>query len=283
MDASGFTGNNGSWSVHGRILPELDRGVLADKVDLTIAWDNQAAIDGLKVSPYACPSDPLSDVMRDTGAGKVNLFPTTYGFNHGTWLVWDPTAGGRTGLGGDGPFYPNAALRLMHMRDGTVNTLMISEVKAFTPYFRNVAPDAPYDLAGGQVPNTPAQVLAFAPNGQAKLGSQNQNTGHTEWCDGRVHHAGFTTTFTPNTPVLWTHPTTGKVYDVDYSSWQEGKQDSGGPPNATMAAITSRSHHPGLVQVALMDGSVRAVADNVSQTIWRGYGTRDGGEVVESF
>ncbi len=287
LDASGFTGNNGSWSVHGRILPELDRGVLAKNVDLTVAWDNQAAIDRLKVAPFGCPSDPLSFVARDTGASKVDLYPTTYAFNHGTWLVWDPARGGRKGLGGDGPFFPNAAVALGHVRDGTTNTLMIAEVKAFTPYFRNVAPTAPFDVAGGAVPDTVAELLAFAQTGQRKLGSQNQNTGHTEWPDGRTHHAGFTTVFTPNTEVIWTDGAAGEQYDVDYSSWQEGKQDGGGSGgatvHATLAAVTSRSYHSGVVQAALMDGSVRAISEGVTRPIWRGAGTRGGGEVFDEF
>jgi len=41
------TGNNGSWGVHGRILPFLDQANLYNAVDLTEAWDFQASIDGL--------------------------------------------------------------------------------------------------------------------------------------------------------------------------------------------------------------------------------------------
>jgi len=43
------TGNNGSWGVHGRILPFLDQSNLYNAVDLTVAWDFQEAIDGLKI------------------------------------------------------------------------------------------------------------------------------------------------------------------------------------------------------------------------------------------
>ncbi|MEM9702206.1 MAG: DUF1559 domain-containing protein [Planctomycetota bacterium] len=157
VDAAGFADNNGSWSVHGRILPEIDRGVLAKNVDLAAPWDFQPAIDGLKIGVYACPSDPLSDTLRDTGfkngQKKSDLFPTTYGFNHGTWLVWDPTRGGHKGIGGDGPFFPNSAVSITHIRDGSTNTLMISEVKAFTPYFRNVDPPAAFGV-GGAVPDS---------------------------------------------------------------------------------------------------------------------------------
>ena len=55
------TGNNGSWGVLGRLLPYLDQAPLYCKVDLTVAWDNQMAIDGLVVPVYVCPSDPQGD------------------------------------------------------------------------------------------------------------------------------------------------------------------------------------------------------------------------------
>jgi len=280
IDAGGFASNNASWSVHGRILPEIDRGVLADRVDLTRGWDDQPLIDGLKIGTFSCPSDPLSDVPRTFTDDRPDLYPTTYGFNHGTWLVWDPTRGGSQGVGGDGPFYPNSRLALDFIPDGTTNTLMIAEVKAFTPYFRNIDPPAQYGV-GGAVPDDPATLVAFAEGGQKKMGDQNSNTGHTEWPDGRVHHAGFTTVFTPNTVVPYVDSSTGQEYDVDYSSQQEGKQRGGSVP-PTLAAITSRSHHEGQVQVALMDGSVRSVNDTIALAVWRAVGSRDGGEVTEA-
>ena len=280
----GFTGDNGSWSVHGRILPELDRGVLAENVDLTASWYFQTAVDRLRIPAFGCPTDPLSGVPRVVGprggVERSDPYPTTYAFNHGTWFVWDP-AGGRAGRGGDGAFFPNAALAISHVRDGASNTLCAAEVKAFTPYFRNAPPPPRYAGDGG-VPATPADLLPFAEAGDRKLGSQNSNTGHTEWCDGRTHHAGFTTTFPPNTPVLWTDDATGEVYDVDYSSWQEGKPD-GPAGRPTYAAVTSRSYHAGTVTAALLDGSVRSVSDGVTRDLWRAAGTRRGGEITDEF
>ena len=92
-----------------------------------------------------------------------------------------------------------------------------------------------------------------------------------------MHHTGFTTTLTPNTKVHYT--TGGRTYDeMDFNSWQEGKNGSAG--QTTYAMITSRSYHTGLVQVALLDGSVRSVSDSVDLTVWRSVGTRAGHEVV---
>jgi prepilin-type processing-associated H-X9-DG protein len=62
----------------------------------------------------------------------------------------------------------------------------------------------------------------------------------------------------------------------DYNSRQEGNSAT----EPTYAAITARSYHTGLVNVALMDGSVRSVRDGISLTTWRALGTRNGGEVI---
>jgi len=48
----------------------------------------------------------------------------------------------------------------------------------------------------------------------------------------------------------------------------------------TYAVITSRSYHTGGVSVLLMDGSVRAMANSVELQVWRGLGSRAGGEVA---
>ena len=47
--------------------------------------------------------------------------------------------------------------------------------------------------------------------------------------------------------------------------------------------MTARSYHEGIVQVLLMDGSARAINENIDRNIWRGLGTRQGGEVTGDF
>ncbi len=267
---TGFSGNNGSWSVHGRILPHLEQANLFDLVDLNTNWNQQPAIHEVQIDIYGCPSDVNRDVARvgtydaaTNPTGKPTLYPTSYGFNYGTWFVFDPN----TQEGGDGLFFPNGRVQFRDVKDGTSNTLLASEVKAFTPYFRNTPPTEtdPNNL-------TPANVITMAQSGQKKLSptDSQKNTGHTEWCDGRVHHAGFTTVFTPNTEVIYTEG--GIDFDINYSSWQEGKDVT----TPTFAAITSRSYHTGLVNVLLVDGSVHSVPDNVDLSSWRALGTRNG-------
>ncbi len=256
------TGNNGSWGVHGRILPFLERSDLHEKIDLSVAWDHQLAIDGVKIETYACPSDPGSDQVRYPGQGRPGLYPTSYGFNFGTWYVFDP----QSQTGGDGMFFPNSFLRYRDCLDGTSNTLLVSEVKAWTHYLRNGGPSTPAK------PNSAEDLSVIA-----KTASQFKQTGHTEWPDGRVHHTGFTTLMPPNTEVLI--DASGVQYDVDYNSWQEGKNGIAGNP--TYAAITSRSYHVGLVHAGFLDGSVTSITDSIDIELWRAMGTRHGRENIQ--
>lgn len=258
------TGNNGSWSIHGRILPYLEQGNVYSSVDLSIAWDFQQSISGLKIPIYACPSDPKSDRSRDAGGGRATLYPTTYGFSFGTWFVWNPV----TGAGGDGAAHPNSKYSFANFTDGTSNTLLVGEVKAWTPYRRNGGPPTT------TIPSTVADAEAVVASA-----AEFKDTGHTEWPDGRVHHEGFTTTLPPNSIVRCTNA--GTTYDCDFNSWQEGKNGVNGQP--TYAMITSRSFHTGIVQVALVDGSAKSISNNIDLGIWRSLGTRDAGEVIGDF
>lgn len=258
---AGETANNQAWGVHGRILPFLEQQNLSDRIDLSVGWDAQSAIDNVRVPVFGCPSDPAADEVRDPGSGRPRLYPTSYGFNFGTWFVYDP----RTKRGGDGAFFPNSFLGLQAFTDGTSSTLMVAEVLGWTPYTRNGGP------SDTSLPSSAAQVAAIAASGP-----QFKRTGHTEWPDGRVHHTGFTTTLGPNAYVPYIYE--GTELNIDYNSWQEGKGGTGGNP--TYAAITSRSLHPGIVSTAWMDGSVRSVAETVDLTVWRAMGTRSGHEVI---
>jgi prepilin-type N-terminal cleavage/methylation domain-containing protein len=255
------TVNNLGWGVHGRILPFIEQSNLADRVDLTLGWDVQQAIDGLKIPIYGCPSDPGSDRIRDPGGGRPRLYPTTYGFNFGTWFVFDP----RVNRGGDGIFYPNSHLPLASILDGTSHTLLAAEVRAWQPYTRNGGPPTP--AIPDNVPAASAMVAS---------GPDYKETGHTEWPDGRVHHTGFTATLPPRTRVPYT---VGSVtVDADYNSWQEGMQGHAGQP--TFALITSRSYHSGVVMGVMVDGSVRPFSENIELPVWRSLATRAGGEIV---
>ena len=135
-----LTGNNGSWSIHGRLLPYCDQANAYELVDLDIAWDAQTStgVPTMRVPMYLCPSEVNDTVRLDTTTGAEKVYPQNYGFNFGTWLAYDPVSGQK----GDGPFYVNSRVNL-DVSDGTSNTICVSEVKAFTSYIRNTPDPGP--------------------------------------------------------------------------------------------------------------------------------------------
>lgn len=260
------TDTGGMWSAQARLLPYLEQNAVFAQIDFATDYESAVSagqpVKTIRPQPYLCP-DEINDVLRVDAAGNPSHYPLSYAFNLGVWFVFDPSRGDNL----QGAIYPNSKTRPTDFRDGLSNTLMASEVKAYTPYIRNSA------LATSTIPATPADLIPLASGGQAKLGPElQQNTGHTEWVDGRAHQGGFTATFAPNTKVLY--ETGGQTYDIDFNNQQEGKS----PTVRTFAAVTSRSHHPGVVNSALMDGSVRSYHESIELAVWRALATRAGGE-----
>lgn len=248
------------WSAQARILPFMEQNPLHNRVDFSRHYQLSTTADGRQVSTvriliYGCPSE-ANNVPRTKG-GAIVHHPLNYGFNAGVWFVFDP----RTGAGGSGVIIPNGFITPGQITDGLSNTILAAEVKAFTPYFRNAG------TAGSNPPTNSHSICSFG--GEAKMGQDlMQNTGHTEWVDARVHQTGFTAAFPPNTKVLCSG------FDVDFTNQQEGKSST----VVTYAAVTARSYHPTIVNVALMDGSVTQVREGISRAIWRAMATRNGGE-----
>ena len=107
-----------------------------------------------------------------------------------------------------------------------------------------------------------------------------RDNGHTEWFEGIAHHAGVTTTLVPNSSSRCSNGAS-ILQHCNYSSWQEGTNGPSGQP--TFSVVTSRSYHPGMVMVAMLDGSSRGLSENISLAVWRALGTRSGSESVASF
>ena len=257
----------GSWSIHAKILPMMDQVNSYDRIDFNADWHDQveSGVPSQGVPVYSCPSDWRSAYrIQDDGAPYVHS--TSYGVNMGSWFVYDPVSG----KSGDGSFRVAQQTTIADFTDGLSNTLCAADVKSFTSYIRNV------DTIDPTLPTTNDHFEGSA--GQLKLGPDpSKNTGHTVWVDGRVHHAGFTTVFTPNTEVQYTH--LGKTYDIDFNSQQEGRD----LVRPTYAAVTSRSYHPTGVNVVRMDGSVDFFSETIDLQIWRALGTPNGGEVIPDF
>jgi prepilin-type processing-associated H-X9-DG protein len=148
------------------------------------------------------------------------------------------------------------------MADGLSRTLAMSEVRVYQPNLWDAGNPA---TLGTAPPATPADLAAY-------FGGTFDFNGHTEWVEGDVHETGFTTTFQPNADVPYSDG--AGSYSIDFTSMRDGESTT----VPTYAAVTARSFHPGVVNAAMLDGSVRAVSDAVDLPVWRAAGTRAGDE-----
>ena len=196
--------------------------------------------------------------MRLEDDGSPEHYPLNYSGNAGTWFVYDPGPK----RSGNGVLTTYSGTKFGSLTDGSSNTLFYSEVKAYTPYFRNAG-------TGGDLP-IPTDPTAVAGMG----GDFKSETGHTEWVDGRTHQTSFTATFAPNTVVPYDN--SGVTVDIDWTNQQEGNSAT----VKTFAAVTSRSYHTGGVNSARADGSVHFENDSIALNTWQSLATRNGGEVI---
>ncbi|MBC8116433.1 MAG: DUF1559 domain-containing protein [Candidatus Saccharimonas sp.] len=258
------------WSAQAFMLPYLDGTSIYNVIDFSLGYQhpiNRALFPPNGVAPIRipvlmCPSEP-NDRARLNGSGVAEHYPINYAANMGLYHIFSPT----TGNDGGGALGPNRRMRPGDFIDGMSNTLGLAEVKAFTPRF--------HDVPG--MPTTPPASPADVSAGYTTGGAWSVTSGHTEWVCGRAIHTGFTTTFVPRTKVP--HTQAGVTYDIDVSGLREGVSAT----DQTHAIITSRSHHVGIVNALLMDGSVRSISENIDINVWRALGTRSGGEVVGEF
>jgi prepilin-type N-terminal cleavage/methylation domain-containing protein len=287
------------WSVQTLLLPYLEQsGVHAD-LDYTQDYKSAqttviTTADGVvtklaatRIPTYISPAEPR-DEPHLASDGTPNNYPINYAMNLGTWLVFDPV----TREGGNGAGYPGSRLRDTAFTDGLSNTLAFAEVKAWQHYAGDTG-KTNADLASA-LPNavfdpTVTKLSMVAALGSLISGSTvKPNGGHSEWIEGRAHHCGFTTVFGPNQKVMLadsgSSPSlnaagTGDM-DMDWTNWKEGKgmfaSTAGTTP--TYAAITARGYFDGIVNVSMMDGSVRSIDDRISLGVWRAISTRNGNE-----
>ena len=253
------------WSLQARILPNIEALGLSDGVNYEVGYKLATVrVDGatkpissFRVPTYLCPSE-VNDFVRVDDNGDPEHYPLSYAYNAGTWMVYNPN----NGRSGDGAFQSGRVSRFRDVLDGLANTLAFSEVKAWTPYYRDLGQEGTMAM-----PSVSSDICLLG-------GSLKTETGHTEWVDGRVHQSGFTTTFPPNHKVLCEK--NDIEYDVDFTNMREGKVTNA----VTYAAVTSRSHHPGGVNSALLDGSIRFVNESIDRQLWQDLSTRAGREVA---
>ena len=249
----------GAWStgisVHARLLPYLEQGNSYVLVDFSEAYNHPkndlARLQ--QVSTFLCPSD-ISGSLPAALGGKNNYYA-----NAGTSLM--------AGSPPTDPADPNFGLPAptgVFFRDSRIGSRDITDGLSFTAAFsekllgdgnNGIATAISDTFRPGTFPATPdaavADCFAVDVSDLSKQGVSNVGA-----------------------PWLWAYHSTTMYYHIAPPNTRSCMY----PPGRIMT--TAGSRHAGGVQVLLCDGSVQFLSQSLDLSIWRGLGTRQGGEVL---
>jgi prepilin-type N-terminal cleavage/methylation domain-containing protein/prepilin-type processing-associated H-X9-DG protein len=251
------------WSSLVMLLPYLEQRSLYDSLNLDVPDGSAPGVASnttgqrTRISAFLCPSD--SD--RLTNPEGHNNYTACTGskpnMNDGI------TVGLFGGMYGPGPYAPTT-VGLADITDGTSQTAAFSErAMGLGTYNDGQGPD-PLTPPGSvlRIDGLPSDAdgvyricLASDPHAAAAILSGLYSAG-TFWHIGTPYGARYNHVMPPD-------------------SWS-----CAGQHTDQAGAHTASSRHPGVVNVLLADGSVRASRSSINLAVWRALATRSGGEVV---
>jgi prepilin-type processing-associated H-X9-DG protein len=138
---------------------------------------------------------------------------------------------------------------------------------------------APFGYGGAQTKSQKLeQIIDGTSNtlcaAEAIMGQSTDLRGFTWWGDA----TGFTTYLPPNSPLP------DVMNDRSYCVNQPPNPPCTGVPTSTNPPmVAARSRHTGMVNVVMLDGSVRSINDQININTWRALSTSRGGEVIDAY
>ena len=270
---SGSNGSHVGFTARRRGFTLIELGAVYNAVNFTnkTSDPSNATVVATQLRVFLCPSEANQQAFTSTSsAGVISTSGVSnYGWCEGTWY----TFGGFTSpIATPGAIGSNLRRTFASFTDGLSSTLLGSEVKTYTSAYHDCGGvPAPGPIGPTSYPDvaTVLASVAAAPASGCRVASAPAGMpggGHSHWCNGNSFHDGFTTALPPNT-----RSSAGPLLlDSDLTTEDE---DDGGP---TYAAVTSRSHHPGIVNAVFGDGSVHTIKSSVNYQTWRALGTVGG-------
>jgi prepilin-type N-terminal cleavage/methylation domain-containing protein/prepilin-type processing-associated H-X9-DG protein len=238
---------------HSRLLPYIEQKNVYDLINYSVSVNN--ALNDVprntKIATFLCPSDP--DQLPAALGGRNNYYA-----NMGTNIMYTTTDTSHPNYGKprfNGAFMSDEITTgFRDILDGTSNTAMFSEKNkgdgtngVSTPDSDTYRPGTYPDTADAAL----ADCLAVDVTDLSKQG--NSNVG-APWMSSSHSVSQYWHVLPPNSRSCM------------YPSLR--------------ISTTAFSRHPGGVQMALCDGSVRFVSQTINLATWRALGTRAGKEVV---
>ncbi len=258
----------GFFSIHVHLLPFVDQRPLYDSINFTLGtWMTNA----LKAYPGSSTNINLANPSNSTSM-NVQIAGLLCPSDQGAFLATGVNIRGNVGVGpaygtlpetpdsGNGIFPEIGPIWPSQVADGLSQTVMLSERLRGS------------GLASGLDPRRDVFQMIPTPDYTAdQLLLACMITARPGVTDGSTQF-GMRWFWTGRNNTLYNHAQepNGRIPDCEYGNAM--------PPEDLS---TARSWHPGGVNAALCDGSVRFFQETIARAVWRAFGSRNGGEVVE--
>jgi prepilin-type N-terminal cleavage/methylation domain-containing protein/prepilin-type processing-associated H-X9-DG protein len=253
------------------------------------------------IASFLCPSDPGAQGGAWNTAHTLS-YNACYGATTTDLYTWGNNCnttnyiGCNIPLDSSGVFTFGIAYGFQAITDGTSNTVAFAEKlcgqNGQNYYKQGVGPGAPYrgnmvSIPGGASNSaayqlyasaSPAAVIAALQHCAATFQAAATNTGAGaiqdypgwRWAPGMTGFSLFNTVQVPNDTYG------GCNYDTNGSPANTTDWPNGG------YSYGASSAHPGGVNAAMADGSVRFIKSSIGQNVWWALGTRNGGEIISA-
>jgi len=263
--------NGNSWSALALMLPYLEQTQVYNSINFSFGFDEIVGTPGGGNTPDAIQSTGISTTIAsficpsDNGKGRCS-----YRASNGTnWDWWSRESGA-------GPLTRGSDSLLSNVVDGTSNTIAFGERNRGDGDSSKYNPGDVYVGVPGSAWGIPTYVVSNAADQQVIQNSvipdcvaaaKANPTGTWDWggfywAAGDYPGAKMNFVLGPNSKI------------PDCSPW--------GGVGEGIGFYSPRSRHPGGVNVAMTDGSVRFIKDSIAIPIWYGLATRSGSEVISS-
>jgi len=268
----------GTWSGQAMMLPYLEQTPLYNAInfDWTNWYDVGAPINStawnMNIQAFICPSDGLTGQHNNNNyfgsIGTTTDFPNDF---HGG-------SGGSTGI-----YAHLQTYGIQNVTDGTSNTIAYSEgLVGSLPPGQGVRWRDDLSTAASQITLLDANTNVAAVMNDLQTCSSwwTQKINLPDWNQGNFQSHGFRWgTGDPGDSLFQTLvPPNSTTYP-----WADCRMDCGASCGAVFTGYhNATSLHPGGVNVAMADGSVKFVKSSIAMMTWWALGTKAGGEVISA-
>lgn len=237
------------YSCFAQILPQIEQSACFDAINFSLNADR--GIGGpqndtarrMRISQFLCPTDTTS--AFDTPEQSPINYQMSVGTKHSV-------------IDNNGVLYENSRVNSAAVTDGMSQTALVCELARASSL-----------VANHIIEITSQQVVSYEatcrPNGPAVPRARGNR-----WIYGAPNHT------------MYSHHRPPNHGDPDC----RGGNPFGDANNVVWDLLSldtaARSLHPGGVNVALADGSVRFAKNTADVGVWRAIGTRNGGEIISA-